>query len=175
VFRQIGSPDVLHVATHGFYIAPAAPDQQTNTDALHGQIDPLLHTGLVMAGANRYWPQDSLATEQDNGISTALEISQMDLGRTQLAVLSACQTGLGTVDGSEGVYGLQRAFRIAGVRHLIMSLWAVPDRETAVFMQTFYNNWTGKGLSIERAFSKTQRYMRRRYDTSIWGAWVLMH
>jgi CHAT domain-containing protein len=102
-----------------------------------------------------------------------------------LVVLSACETGLGDIQGNEGVYGLQRAFKIAGAKYLIMSLWQVPDRETMEFMTTFYKNWlpsdaealAGKEvkMSIPDAFRKTQREMRDRfYNPYSWAAFVLV-
>jgi len=90
-------------------------------------------------------------------------------------VLSACQTGLGDVKGNEGVQGLQRAFKMAGVRYLVMSLWPVPDEETAVFMERFYENWLG-GMAVRDAFSTTQKqlYAQYPYEPYKWAGFVLV-
>ena len=113
--------------------------------------------------------------DREDGILTAYEISQMDLSHTELVVLSACETGLGDIEGNEGVYGLQRAFRIAGARYLIMSLWQVPDKETKEFMEIFYQYWLEKKNNIPEAFRRTQKRMREKYqDLNAWAAFVLV-
>ena len=105
----------------------------------------------------------------------AYEASNVTLNNTQLVVLSACETGLGEIQGSEGVFGLQRAFKAAGAEYLIMSLWKVPDTETAEFMENFYSNRL-EGISIEEAFRQTQQYMKNKYtdDPYKWAAFVLV-
>jgi CHAT domain-containing protein len=99
----------------------------------------------------------------------------MYLPNTKLVVLSACETGLGTVEGSEGVYGLQRAFKIAGVQNLIMSLWSVPDNTTAEFMQLFYEKLFEK-RSINEAFNLAQSAMRNKYRNNPhkWAGMILI-
>ena len=97
----------------------------------------------------------------------------MLLRNTNLVVLSACETGLGDILGSEGVYGLQRAFKMAGVNYLIMSLWQVPDEETAEFMTTFYKHLT-TSHDIRKSFKLTQQAMRKKYDPYYWAAFVLV-
>ncbi len=87
----------------------------------------------------------------------------MSLTEIQLAVLSACETGLGDIQGSEGVMGLQRSLKMAGAEKLIVSLWSVPDKESAVFMETFYTKWLAEGKEIRDAFYETQQWMRKRY------------
>ena len=134
--------------------------------------NPLMRSGLVLAGANDVWQRDALA-EGEDGILTAQEVSNLDLRNTKLVVLSACETGLGDIKGSEGVYGLQRAFKIAGAHYLIMSLWQVPDKETSEFMQLFYQNLT-KVKDIPKAFNLTQQAMRKKYDPYYWAAFVLI-
>ncbi len=92
-----------------------------------------------------------------------------------ILVLSACEIGLGDIEGNEGVYGLQRAFRIAGVKYLIMSLWQVPDQETSIFMITFYKNWIVHKMSIPDAFRSTQGEMRERFINPYqWAGFVLI-
>ena len=99
----------------------------------------------------------------------------MNLSNTELVVLSACETGLGDIQGNEGVFGLQRAFKIAGAKYLMMSLWQVPDEETKEFMISFYKNWLIKKHSIPNAFRKTQQEMRKRFeDPYKWAGFVLV-
>jgi CHAT domain-containing protein len=90
-------------------------------------------------------------------------------------VLSACETGLGDIEGNEGVYGLQRAFKMAGVENLVMSLWKVPDAATTEFMQAFYQNLFNK-QSVYGAFNRAQTAMRNKYrqEPYKWAGWVLM-
>jgi CHAT domain-containing protein len=128
-----------------------------------------------MAGANAAWSRE-LGTPGniEDGIATAYEISHLNLSNTKLVVLSACETGLGDIKGSEGVYGLQRAFKMAGADYLLVSLWQVPDKETVEFMDLFYQSWLS-GKTIHEAFAKAQKKMRKKYkDVYKWGAWVLV-
>jgi CHAT domain-containing protein len=123
-------------ATHGFFapkVAEAAsPQGQLGREGGRGW-HPLLLSGLVLSGANRE-PREG----EEDGILTALEVSEMDLTRLELAVLSACETGLGKVAGGEGILGMQRAFQAAGARTVIASLWKVDDRATQQLMGDFY-------------------------------------
>ncbi|MGN6490352.1 MAG: CHAT domain-containing protein [Agriterribacter sp.] len=173
-FRNLGgdhSPEVIHFATHGF----AVPDmiRGNNTDAPFKTSDnPLLRCGLVMAGGNKGW-KGKTSPGEDDGILTGLEISTVQLPRTQLTVLSACETGLGTIEGNEGVFGLQRAFKLAGVNYIMASLWQVPDKETAEFMETFYARWLG-GKTIREAFFNTQQIMRKKYAPYYWAGFTLV-
>ncbi len=111
--------------------------------------------------------------KDDDGVLTALEVINIDMRRNQLVVMSACETGLGDIKGSEGVYGLQRAFKMAGTKHMIMSLWKVPDKETAEFMETFYKLLLEEN-DLYHAFLETQRKMRALYDPFYWAAFVLI-
>ena len=131
-----------------------------------------MRSGLVLAGANDVW----VKTEKggtDDGVLTAQEVTQIDMRKNDLVVLSACETGLGDIKGSEGVYGLQRALKMAGVKYIIMSLWQIPDKETVEFMSAFYNNLL-KDKEIKKAFYDAQKAMRAKYDPYFWGAFVLM-
>ena len=99
----------------------------------------------------------------------------MNLTNTELVVLSACETGLGDIQGSEGVFGLQRAFKMAGVKYLIMSLWQVPDEATKDLMVTFYKKWLEEGMEIPEAFRVAQQQLRRRtYSPYYWAGFVLV-
>ncbi|MGH2563612.1 MAG: CHAT domain-containing protein, partial [Ginsengibacter sp.] len=175
------SPAVIHIATHGFFF----PDPKENKDKAVAKFEtsgkvfkqsdnPLFRSGLAFAGANYEWTGKPIKGIED-GILTAYEVSNMYLPNTKLVVLSACETALGDIEGSEGVYGLQRAFKIAGVKNLVMSLWKVPDRATAEFMQIFYKNLFSK-QSLSDAFYHAQTTMKNKYrdDPYKWAAWVLI-
>ena len=173
------SPSLIHIATHGFFYENLNRDASTEfnlstEDNYRLAEDPLLRSGLILAGANYAWKNGGNPNEEEDGILTAMEISNLDLSNTDLVVLSACKTGLGDIDGSEGVYGLQRAFKMAGVERLIMSLWEVPDEETSEFMKLFYNNWL-QGTTLRDAFINTQRkmYLKYKKEPQKWAAFVL--
>jgi CHAT domain-containing protein/tetratricopeptide (TPR) repeat protein len=173
------SPNILHVATHGFFYEnlnkkPPSSFNLSTEDQYRLAEDPLLRSGLLLAGANQTWKNGHNKNQVDDGILTAMEIANMDLSNTDIVVLSACETGLGDIDGSEGVYGLQRAFKMAGVHIIIMSLWEVPDIETAEFMSLFYSNWM-QSNKVKQAFNDAQRTMQTKYRTEPekWAAFVL--
>ncbi|MEZ0540932.1 CHAT domain-containing tetratricopeptide repeat protein [Fibrella arboris] len=156
------APDILHIATHGFV-------RQSPTELHRHAGSLLLQSGLVMAGAN----QHDYATSADDGLLTAYEVSVMNLRRTKLVVLSACETGLGSTLGSEGVIGLRRAFQLAGAGAVITSIWPVADLPTSDFMTLFYRNWT-KYKDLHTAFASTQRDFRQQYPPAVWAAFVLV-
>ena len=172
------SPSILHIATHGFFFKK--PKEKPKNTELLGQQNtykqhenPLLRSGLLFANANYAWQNGNNPYEEDDGILTALEISNLDLKNTDIVILSACETGLGDIEGSEGVYGLQRAFKMAGVKTIIMSLWPVPDAETAEFMNLFYTKWKAYN-SPKKAFKETQLFMMNKYrkQPEKWAAFV---
>jgi CHAT domain-containing protein len=143
----------LHLATHGFFEPPPnTRTRQRSSDALSVEYrtydrNPMLLSGLVLAGANRA-PQD--------GVLSAEEVSDLDLRGVELVVLSACQTGLGKVASGEGVLGLQRAFHEAGARSLAVSLWSVSDAATSVLMEEFYTNLWQKKMPRLQALRQAQ-------------------
>ncbi len=162
---------IIHIATHGFYL----PDKG----------DALQNSGLVFAGANNFWNVPSQKREEsfDDGILTAREISHLNLQGTDLVVMSACQTGLGEVTG-EGVFGLQRAFKKAGVQTLLMSLWEVDDEATQLMMSEFYHilaQGKTKRQALESAQAKVRSHTFVRNgkevsgnDPYYWGAFIMM-
>jgi CHAT domain-containing protein len=171
------SPRILHIATHGFFL-PGPEKTETGINNREANVysvseDPLLRSGIVLAGGNRVWEGGNPIDGVEDGIATALEISQLDLSNTELVVLSACETALGDIRGNEGVFGLQRAFKMAGVKKMIMSLWQVPDKETAELMTAFYSFWL-KGKAVNEAFALAQAEMRKKYSPYYWAAFVLV-
>ena len=117
----------------------------------------MLRSGLALAGANTFLRGATPPAEAEDGLLTAQDVAGLDLLNTELAVLSACDTGLGEIHSGEGVFGLRRAFVLAGVRTLVMSLWKVPDLATAFLMDRFYDNLLTRGLDRDLALSDAQR------------------
>ena len=138
----------------------------------------MVRSGLILAGGNWAWTGsdtlDRLGAEE-NGILTALEVSGLNLRKTKLVVLSACETGLGKIEGSEGTFGLKRGFKLAGVEQMIVSLWSVPDKETMELMTLFYEDLT-QSLNPVISFEKAQKQMRESYPThpDLWAGFVLV-
>jgi CHAT domain-containing protein len=170
------SPVILHLATHGFSLPNAIERRKNNTPGGENQFsladNPLLRSGIIMAGANRVWNGAEPAPGKEDGIVTAYEISTLDLSNTELVVLSACETALGDIKGTEGVFGLQRAFKLAGVQNMLLSLWQVPDAETAELMNLLYSNKLN-GMNTQDAFNRAQETMRKKYPPYYWAAFVL--
>lgn len=173
------SPWLLHLGTHGFFFPD--PEEEVSDHLLERKVifktsnQPMLRSGLVLAGANYFWQNNQLlAGATEDGILTAEEISYLDLSNTELAVLSACETGLGDIQGNEGVFGLQRAFKIAGTRNLIMSLWKIPDKESQLFMDSFYRFWLVEGHTIRDAFRLAQRERRIYSSHYSWAGFILL-
>ena len=183
-FKQIGkdkpAPKIIHLSTHGFFF----PDVKNQHKALRlGSEEPvfkisnnpMIRAGLILAGGNYAWKTGKALGNREDGILTAYEISQMNLSNTDLVVLSACETGLGQIEGNEGVYGLQRAFKIAGAKHLIMSLWQIPDFHTQALMTAFYHNMLTKKMPIREALEAAQEEMRlKRFEPFYWAGFVLV-
>jgi CHAT domain-containing protein len=147
--KKVQAPEVLHLATHGFFLpdeepaegedanrgglqAVAPPGMGLAVDTSSAKENPLLRSGLALAGANK------LVSGDDDGLLTALEASGLNLNGTKLVVLSACETGVGKVTNGDGVYGLRRSLVIAGAESLVMSMWQVDDFATKELMSGFY-------------------------------------
>lgn len=157
---------VLHIATHGFFLPT---DEKLSGD------QSLIQSGLLLSGANYAWQNQPLPEGIEDGILTAKEISFMDLRKTDLVVLSACQTALGEITG-EGVFGLQRGFKKAGVRTIIMSLWPVDDNATLLMMTEFYANLT-KGMTKREAFLAAQNKVKTTAgfeNPRYWAAFIML-
>jgi CHAT domain-containing protein/tetratricopeptide (TPR) repeat protein len=173
------SPKIIHIATHGFFLPQTQAEEFNNKRSfLMGlqeqqktDVDfSLSRSGLLMAGARKAWMGEAIPDSIDDGILTAREIAHLDLRGTDLVVLSACETGLGDVTG-EGVFGLQRGFKKAGVNTLVMSLWKVDDKATKMMMTQFYGNLV-EGQTKRAAFLNAQKYLKdyviqEKYDAKI--------
>lgn len=176
-------PGILHIATHGFAFADKQNDKTPKPSGLEetsykASEDPMVRCGLMLSGSNISWtgsPQKMIEETGEDGILTASEISNLDLSNTKLVVLSACETGLGKIEGSEGTFGLKRGFKLAGVEQIIVSLWSVPDKETTELMTLFYED-LAVTLNPVISFAKAQKEMRNKYPTrpDLWAGFVLV-
>jgi CHAT domain-containing protein len=153
------SPHVLHIASHGFSVADLHQllGEERGTLPKIVTDDPMLRSGIALAGAN-----DTLAgTGDPDGVLFAHEVLDLDLAGTELVVLAACDSGLGRVSAGHGVYGLRRAFSIAGARSQLMSLWQVPSTETAELVIDFYC-LLGEGVGRAEALAQAKAALRRK-------------
>ena len=171
---------IIHLATHGCYITPDEADRQRKSDMQQRlaifrvgndkglsteEDEALTRSYLAMSGGKMCWTSDTIPEGLDDGLLTAQEISRLDLRGCDLVVLSACETGLGDIT-SEGVMGLQRGFKKAGVQSIVMSLWKVADRPTQEFMTEFYRHLTA-GEGKRASFLAAQRFLKEKYPTNL--------
>jgi CHAT domain-containing protein len=168
VLAALPQARVAHLATHGFFadasfrstfqVDPKLFEMTSRGERVGaGALSPMVMTGLVFAGANK-------PSTPGRGIVTGETLVDLDLSGLELAVLSACETGLGDVAGGEGTFGLQRAFHLAGTRDVVASLWKVPDRPTAALMALFYQNLWDKDLPPAEALRQAQLEIYRHPD-----------
>ena len=171
---------ILHIATHGFYMTESQAERNDYfasnpflTQGASNEVSPLQRSGLLLAGANKAWKGEDIPEGVEDGILTAAEIASLDLNSCDIVVLSACETGLGEIT-DEGVLGLQRAFKNAGVNTIIMSLWEVDDRATTLMMESFYKNLM-KGKSKRDSFAEAQNEVKKKYaDPRYWAAFIML-
>ncbi|WP_207261533.1 CHAT domain-containing tetratricopeptide repeat protein [Desulfovibrio sp. Huiquan2017] len=184
-------PRVLHLATHGFFLddGDAAVTggrrsfriEASGNDSVQAWLspaaDPLLRSGLILAGAADAENGNRLAAQ---GVLTAEEVLGLDLAETELVTLSACGTGLGAIVDADGVYGLRRSFLLAGARHLIVSLWSVPDEETRRTMVDMYERFLNQNMPVDEAFHQAmldrlaaERKAGRSGNPFYWAGFVI--
>lgn len=165
------APRILHLATHGFYYTPTEAEE---VDYLRGYSDAMSLSGLIMSGGNAAWLGEELPAGTLGGVLTANNIAHLDLSNTDMVVLSACQTGQGNAT-AEGLYGLQRAFKKAGVGTMVMTLWSVSDKVATEFMIKFYESLVENDWDKHKAFEQTKSYIRTQHpDPYHWAAFVML-
>lgn len=172
------SPDIIHLATHGFVIDTQRKAEGNKfvegTFAISPREGYLTWTGLMLAGSNNAWTGSFNLENVEDGILTADEISRMDLSNTKLVVLSACETARGKIDPVEGVLGLQRAFKKAGAQTIVMSLWKVPDESTSMLMTEFYRNLMDE-IEIHQALKNAENKVKELYpDPYYWAGFIIL-
>ena len=177
--KKLNNPQVLHIATHGFFLAnlPTPKENERGFAGMESKKvaeNPLLRSGLLFAGAKHAFAEVQKKDNEEDGVLTAYEAMSLDLDQTDIVVMSACETGLGVSSNGEGVYGLQRAFQVAGAKSVLMSLWTVADNSTQELMVLFYENWLS-GKTPREAFKQAQLSLRKKYPQPYhWGAFVLV-
>ncbi|MDX2194796.1 MAG: CHAT domain-containing tetratricopeptide repeat protein [Cytophagales bacterium] len=176
--KNINNVTVLHIATHGFFENDVQLGKNKSKSA--AKENPLMRSGLMLAGSditlqnkkNGYITHKEGKTE--DGILTAYEAMNLNLDKTDLVILSACETGLGEVKNGEGVYGLQRSFLVAGSKSIVISLWTVNDETTQKLMTLFYSNWLKTG-ERRKSFHDAQSQLRKSFPNPYyWGAFVMI-
>ena len=177
-------PSILHLATHGFFLADAPGPSDSRAVSHFGALgedllasspsDPLLRSGLFFAGAREVpsAPPDSLPSR--SALATALELAGLDLWGTQLVVLSACDTGRGNIKRGQGVYGLRRAFVVAGAETVVMSLWKVDDKTTSLLMEAYYRSLlAGRGRAS--ALREAMQWLRaKKPQPHYWAPFIVL-
>ena len=174
---------IIHLATHGFFYTASSAQKESyfenftrkgsveqNTEI----ISPMERSGLMFSNGNRAWMTGDNVDGEYDGVLLASEVLNLNLFGTKLLVLSACETGLGDLS-VEGVFGLQRAFKLAGVETIVMSLWEVDDAATALMMEHFYKNLMA-GKSKRESFTLAQQKVIKKYPTEPekWAAFIML-
>lgn len=185
--KAIRSPTILHLATHGFFFSSSKVERSADHDAPEMELvaegnklsylkrarNPLLRCGLALAGANNWVRGEQLPDAVEDGLLMAEDVFHMDLLGTELVTLSACETGLGEARVGESVFGLRRAFVVAGAKTLVMSLWKVPDSATRSLMAEMYSQLIKQTPRAE-ALRVAQLTLKARYPAQpyYWGAFI---
>jgi len=175
--KALDNPKVFHIATHGFFTTKDMIEEEEAKLKLsenQGISNPMLRAGLMLTGAGDVLDKSEYNYNVDNGILTAFEAMSLNLDYTELVVLSACETGLGDIQAGEGVYGLQRAFLVAGAKTIIISLFKVSDAVTTELMMKFYQKWLETG-DKRHSFTEAKKEIRNKYQDPIyWGPFIMI-
>lgn len=175
--------DIIHLATHGFFWSEEDAQKRgyvtflnpLNRSSQSAEDNTLMRSGLFFSGANIGLKGEALPDDVEDGVLTALELSNMNLGHVDMVVMSACESGLGETSG-EGVFGLQRGFKLAGANTLLMSLWKVDDTATQKLMTEFYKHYLS-GKSKQMSLHLAQESLRNSSeysDPQYWAAFILL-
>lgn len=170
--KKVVNPTVLHISTHGFFWNQ---NDNANSDLVEsGSVNPLLTSGLILYNGGELMNMNNIYTiNSEEGVLTAYEAMNLTLDKTEIVILSACETGLGEVQIGEGVFGLQRAFTVAGSKCIIMSLFKVSDEVTTLLMERFYEHWIKTG-DKHQAFLQAKLDIMKTYPSAkYWGAFVM--
>jgi len=174
--KAINSPRIFHIATHGFYTKTEpgnAAKELTENEAMMAE-NPLMKSGLLLTGGGDVLAKTKHNYNMESGVLTAYEAMSLNLDKTDLVVLSACETGLGEISNGEGVYGLQRAFLVAGAKVLIMSMFKVDDEATQKLILNFYKKWLNSG-NLRQSFIDAKKELRADFPEPIyWGAFMMI-
>jgi CHAT domain-containing protein len=174
--KELNSPKILHFATHGFYkpTTQITLEEELGSSEAALSQNPLMRSGLLLKGAGDLLGKTDYNFNMENGILTAYEAMSLNLDKTLLVVLSACETGLGELEAGEGVQGLQRAFLVAGSNFLIMSMFKVDDEATQKLMVTFIQKYLNSG-NMRQSFIDAKKELRVEYPEPIyWGAFMMI-
>jgi CHAT domain-containing protein len=174
--KELASPKIFHIATHGFYTPSVEVSEATQMTESETEMaeNPLLKTGLLLKGAGDVRNKSKYNYNIESGILTAYEAMSLNLDQTDLVVLSACETGLGDISNGEGVYGLQRAFLVAGAKTLIMSMFKVDDEATQKLILSFYRKWLTSG-NLRKSFVDAKMELRIEYpEPYYWGTFMMI-
>ena len=192
-FKQLDGtrPKLMHIATHGFFLTEEEAKKSWLTSpkmllmaenplkaSRPVEDKPMTRSGLLLSGCNHAIQHEQIPESEEDGILTAQEISTLDLRGLDLVVLSACQTGLGDVVSGEGVFGLQRGFKKAGAKTILMSLGKVDDEATRILMVEFYRNLMN-GMTKWQSLKDAQQYLRKvdngKYDApKYWASFIML-
>ncbi|HEY0770257.1 MAG TPA: CHAT domain-containing protein, partial [Sphingobacteriaceae bacterium] len=174
--KEMNSPKIFHIATHGLYRPSTQLTLEKEIEGNEAVLtqNPLMRTGLLLRGAGDLLDKTDYNYNMESGILTAYEAMSLNLDKTDLVVLSACETGLGDLEAGEGVYGLQRAFFVAGAKVLIMSMFKVDDEATQKLMLKFYQKWLNTN-NLRQSFIDAKKELRVEYPEPIyWGAFMMI-
>jgi len=167
--KQLDKPYSLHLALHGYFME----DEGYNSGIY--QDNQLLHSGMMFSGSFDFLDGKTVAADMSDGLLTAYEIYNLDLSETELVFLSSCETGLGIVQNGRSIYHFQNAFKSAGARSVIMSMWTTEAEYQLEFMNLFYYYWLFEKSTKREAFNKARNTMKETYDRSYyWGAFIFI-
>lgn len=174
VIKEVKNPTIFHIATHGFYVEKET-ENELNKITHKTASNPLLRSGILLKDGGEIFDNSEIYEfNKQDGILTAYEAMNLNLEKTDLVVLSACETGLGEIELGEGVFGLQRSFVVAGAKSIIVSLFKVSDEVTTELMNNFYKHWDKDHTASEALILAKNEIMTKYNNPKLWGAFVMI-